>query len=103
MGFSQLLAFTGVSSGMLEFVTGLSVDPTTVILLIMLIVLVLGFFMEEIAIMPSSFPTDNTIIEIEFVCIDPATSLRREEIAVRDMDRASDLVPHAMRAAAGVR
>lgn len=56
MGFSQLLAFTGVSRGMLEFVMGLSVDPTTVILLIMLIVLVLGFFMEEIAIMLITLP-----------------------------------------------
>jgi len=56
MGFSQLLAFTGISRGLLEFVTSLSVDPTTVILLIMLLVLVLGFFMEEIAIMLITLP-----------------------------------------------
>lgn len=36
IGFSQLLAFSGASRGLLSFVTGLSVDPVVIILLMML-------------------------------------------------------------------
>jgi tripartite ATP-independent transporter DctM subunit len=56
IGFSQLLAFSGASKGLLDYVVGLSAEPTTVILLLMLLILVLGCFMEQIAIMSVTLP-----------------------------------------------
>lgn len=50
------------------------------------------------SIMPSTFPTDNTIIEVEFVCIDPASGIRREQVVVPGIDLADELAPHATRA-----
>jgi tripartite ATP-independent transporter DctM subunit len=56
IGFSQLLAFSGASRGLLDYVVGLSADPMIVVLLMMLLVLVLGCFMEQIAIMSITLP-----------------------------------------------
>jgi TRAP-type C4-dicarboxylate transport system permease large subunit len=56
IGFSQLLAFSGASRGLLDYVVALSADPTIVILLMMLLILVLGCFMEQIAIMSVTLP-----------------------------------------------
>ncbi len=56
VGFSQILAFTGATRGLIDWVTGLPVAPIMVILVIMLAVLVLGTFMEQIAIMLITLP-----------------------------------------------
>jgi tripartite ATP-independent transporter DctM subunit len=64
IGFSQILAFSGASRGLLNFVTGLSVEPTVIILLMMLLVLVLGCFMEQIAIMLITLPIFVPILKI---------------------------------------
>ncbi len=63
IGFSQILAFSGTSRGLLVFVTGLSVDPVAVILLMMLLVLILGCFMEQIAIMLITLPIFMPILK----------------------------------------
>ena len=65
IGFSQLLAYSGASRGLLEFVTTMDVSPLVMLLLMQLIILVLGCFMEQIAIMlitlPIFIPIINTL------------------------------------------
>lgn len=56
IGFSQLLAFSGASRGLLDYVVGLSADPMIVVLLMLMLLLVLGCFMEQIAIMSITLP-----------------------------------------------
>jgi tripartite ATP-independent transporter DctM subunit len=55
-GFSQLLAFTGVSKGIVEFVTSLSVNPILVLLSMQFSILLLGCFMEQVSIMMITLP-----------------------------------------------
>jgi tripartite ATP-independent transporter DctM subunit len=64
IGFSQLLAFSGTSRGLLDHVVALSADSTMVILLMMLLVLVLGCFMEQIAIMSITLPIFVPILKL---------------------------------------
>ncbi len=56
LGFSQLLAYSGASRGLLEAVTNLPIAPILLIVAMQLIVLVLGCFMEQIAIMMITLP-----------------------------------------------
>lgn len=63
IGFSQLLAYSGASRGLLTFVVGMSVDPVMIILLMMLLVLILGCFMEQIAIMLITLPIFMPILK----------------------------------------
>ena len=55
--FSQVLAFTGASRGLVEMVAGFQAPPPVVILvLMMVIVLVLGMFVDQISIMMITVP-----------------------------------------------
>jgi tripartite ATP-independent transporter DctM subunit len=63
IGFSQLLAYTGASRGLLEFVTSFDVHPMVLVILMQLVVLVLGCFMEQIAIMLITLPIFMPIIK----------------------------------------
>lgn len=63
IGFSQLLAFSGASRGLLDYVVSLSADPILIILLMMFVVLVLGCFMEQIAIMSITLPIFMPILK----------------------------------------
>jgi len=63
IGFSQLLAYSGASRGLLEFVTAMDASPIVMILLMQLIVLILGCFMEQIAIMLITLPIFVPIIK----------------------------------------
>ena len=54
--FAQILAFTGVSDGLLEFTVGLSVAPLFTIIAIQIVVLFLGCFMDPVAIMMITLP-----------------------------------------------
>ncbi len=56
IGFSQLLAYSGASRGLLQFVTTMAVSPLIMVVLMQLIILVLGCFMEQIAIMLITLP-----------------------------------------------
>jgi len=56
MAFSQILAFTGASKGLSQFVTGLDVAPIILIILIQVVILFLGTFMEQVSIMMITFP-----------------------------------------------
>ncbi|MEI8265841.1 MAG: TRAP transporter large permease subunit [Betaproteobacteria bacterium] len=62
IGFSQLLAYSGASRGLLQFVTSLDVAPVVMLILMQAIILVLGCFMEQIAIMLITLPIFIPII-----------------------------------------
>lgn len=49
--FSQILSFTGVSSQLVQMVGGLAVSALVILLIMQLIVLIMGTFMEPVSIM----------------------------------------------------
>jgi tripartite ATP-independent transporter DctM subunit len=61
--FSQVLAFSGVSRGMIGVVLGISVDPYLIILLMLLVVIVLGCFLEQVSIMMITLPIFMPIVK----------------------------------------
>ncbi|MEM6678184.1 MAG: TRAP transporter large permease [Pseudomonadota bacterium] len=54
--FSQLLAFSGASSGLIAWATGFELAPLTMLAVMFLVLLVLGMFMEQISIMLLTVP-----------------------------------------------
>lgn len=56
VAFSQILAFTGASKGLGQFVTGLDVAPIMLMILMQVVILFLGTFMEQVSIMMITFP-----------------------------------------------
>ncbi len=63
IGFSQLLAYSGASRGLLEFVMSYAFSPIVLLIFIQLVLLVLGCFMEQIAIMLITLPIFMPIIK----------------------------------------
>jgi tripartite ATP-independent transporter DctM subunit len=62
IGFSQILAFSGATRGLLGAVLGLKVAPILLIVGMQAIVMVLGCFMEQIAIMLITLPIFMPIV-----------------------------------------
>jgi tripartite ATP-independent transporter DctM subunit len=54
--FSQLLAFSGASSGLIQWSTSFDFSPIIMLLAIFMVLLVLGTFMEQISIMMLTVP-----------------------------------------------
>lgn len=54
--FSQLLAFSGASSGLIQWAIGFDLSPMLMLLAMFLVLLVLGTFMEAISIMMITVP-----------------------------------------------
>lgn len=54
--FSQLLAFTGASRGMVEFAVSLPLPPIMILISMQIILLLLGVFMEQISMMMVTIP-----------------------------------------------
>ncbi len=61
--FSQLLAFSGASAGLLEFATSFDVAPIVVVMMMQIVLLVLGTFMEPLSIMMLTVPIYFPIIQ----------------------------------------
>jgi tripartite ATP-independent transporter DctM subunit len=61
-GFSQILAFSGATRGLLDAVLGLDVSPIVLVIGMNLIVLFLGCFMDQIAIMLITLPIFMPIV-----------------------------------------
>jgi tripartite ATP-independent transporter DctM subunit len=63
--FSQILAFSGGSAGLISWVTGFDVTPVVMLLLMFGILLILGMFMDQLAMMlltvPIFFPIVATL------------------------------------------
>ena len=54
--FAQLLAFSGASSGLVRWATSLEMGPTETLLIMALILLVLGMFMDQVSMMLITLP-----------------------------------------------
>jgi len=63
LAFSQVLAYSGATRGLLEFVGALDVSPLTLIVAMNIVVILLGMFMEQVAIMLIMLPLFLPIIK----------------------------------------
>ncbi len=54
--FSQILAFSGATSGFLQLINGFDASPMTLLILMLVIALVLGSFMDPISVMMIVLP-----------------------------------------------
>jgi len=54
--FSQLLSFSQASPGLIRWATAFEADPTTMLLIMFLILLVLGMFMDQLSMMMITVP-----------------------------------------------
>ena len=54
--YGQILAFTGAAAGMTGFITNLTIPPVVVLIGMLIVVLILGCFMETVAIMMITIP-----------------------------------------------
>lgn len=54
--YGEILAFTGAAAGMTGFITSLTIPPLVIIIGMLLVVLLLGCFMETVAIMMITIP-----------------------------------------------
>jgi TRAP-type C4-dicarboxylate transport system permease large subunit len=54
--YGEILAFTGAAAGMTNFITHLSVPPIMILIAMLTVILMLGFFMETVAIMMITIP-----------------------------------------------
>ncbi len=61
--FSQILAFTGASTGLVELATTIPVQPILVVIAMQIILFMLGTFMEPLTIMMLTIPIYFPIIE----------------------------------------
>jgi len=61
--FSQVLAFSGASRGMLQLVLGSAVDPFWILIIILAIVVLLGCFIEQVSIMMITLPIFMPIVK----------------------------------------
>jgi tripartite ATP-independent transporter DctM subunit len=61
--FSQLLAYTGASTGIVELATGTNLSPIWVVISMQVILLLLGTFMESLAMILLTVPIYFPIIE----------------------------------------
>ncbi len=64
IGFSQIMAFSGATRGLLQAVGELDVHPLLLILLMQLVVLALGTFMEQVSIMLITLPLYIPIVKL---------------------------------------
>jgi tripartite ATP-independent transporter DctM subunit len=62
VAFSTTLALTGASRGLVEFVTGLGFAPILIVIAMLFIILILGMFMECVAMMMITIPLFMPII-----------------------------------------
>jgi tripartite ATP-independent transporter DctM subunit len=61
--FSQILAFTGATSGLAELATSANVPPIVVVIIMQLILIVMGMFMEPLSIMMLTVPIYYPVIQ----------------------------------------
>ena len=54
--FSQILSFSGATSGLIRTIEGLALDPTTILIAIILILLFLGCFIDQVLMMMVTIP-----------------------------------------------
>ena len=61
--FSQILAFTGATSGLADLATSADVPPMVVVIIMQLILILMGMFMEPLSIMMLTVPIYYPVIQ----------------------------------------
>lgn len=61
--YGEILAFTGAASGMTNFIINLAIPPMVIVLAMLVTVLLLGCFMETVAIMMITLPIFMPVID----------------------------------------
>jgi TRAP-type C4-dicarboxylate transport system permease large subunit len=54
--YGEILAFTGAAAGMTNFISNLAVSPVVILIGMLVVVLIMGCFMETVAIMMITIP-----------------------------------------------
>ena len=54
--YGEILAFTGAAAGMTDFITNLAASPIVILIGMLVVVLIMGCFMETVAIMMITIP-----------------------------------------------
>jgi len=62
--FSQILAFSGASSGLIGWATGFEVAPLTMLCAMFLLLLVMGMFMDQLSIMMLTLPIFMPLVHL---------------------------------------
>jgi tripartite ATP-independent transporter DctM subunit len=60
--YGEILAFTGAASGMTSFITNLQIAPIIIVIGMLIVVLIMGCFMETVAIMMITIPIYMPVI-----------------------------------------
>jgi tripartite ATP-independent transporter DctM subunit len=60
--YGEILAFTGAAAGMTSFITNLSIHPIVILIGMLVVVLIMGCFMETVAIMMITIPIYMPVI-----------------------------------------
>jgi tripartite ATP-independent transporter DctM subunit len=61
--FSQVLSFSGASSGLVELIAGLGLSPLAVIAAMMLLLIFLGLFVEQVSMMLITLPIYMPLVQ----------------------------------------
>jgi tripartite ATP-independent transporter DctM subunit len=61
--YGEILAFTGAAAGMTGFITNLTVFPIVILIGMLIVVLIMGCFMETVAIMMITLPIFMPVID----------------------------------------
>ncbi|RID90844.1 TRAP transporter large permease subunit [Gemmobacter lutimaris] len=56
MTFSQIFAFSGASNGFIQYITGFDLGPHGIVLMMVVTVLILGMFMDQVSMMLITLP-----------------------------------------------
>jgi len=62
--YGEILAFTGAAAGMTSFITNLSIPPVVILIGMLVVVLIMGCFMETVAIMMITIPIYMPVVNI---------------------------------------
>lgn len=61
--YSQVMSFSGATNGFIEFMTSLPVAPAVLLLLIQIVLLILGAFLEQVSIMLITLPLLMPVVQ----------------------------------------
>ena len=62
--YGEILAFTGAAAGMTGFITNLTIPPIVILIGMLVVVLIMGCFMETVAIMMITIPIFMPVIHV---------------------------------------
>jgi TRAP-type C4-dicarboxylate transport system permease large subunit len=60
--YGEILAFTGAAAGMTNFITNITIPPIVILIGMLIVVLIMGCFMETVAIMMITIPIYMPVI-----------------------------------------